>query len=96
MLTAGTTQIFLGTAPLRCAQYINANRIDGLAPPGMGTQAVIADDTVAGNVPSATVPFQYLQDGGVPVNGPAAQANRPARRRRLDAATDDAGCPGAP
>ncbi|MES1209872.1 MAG: IPT/TIG domain-containing protein, partial [Pseudomonadota bacterium] len=77
----GTTQIFLGTAPLRCVQYRNPNRIDGLAPAGTGTQAVMADDSIAGSVPSATVPFQYLQDGGV---GP------------VDAAVDDAGCPGGP
>ena len=83
VVALGTTQIFLGTTPLRCVQYSNANRIDGLAPPGMGTQAVIADDSIAGSVPTATVPFQYLQDGGIgPVDaGPTA---------------DDAGCPRGP
>jgi large repetitive protein len=91
----GTTQIFLGTAPLRCVQYGNANRIDGLAPPGMGTQAVIADDSIAGNVPTATVPFQYLQDGGV---GPtdAGPATGGSLGLNLDAAAADTGCRGTP
>ena len=94
----GTTQIFLGTAPLRCVQYSNVNRIDGLAPPGMGTQAVIADDAIAGNVPSATVPFQYLQDGGGPVNGGGAQSNGSPQpdAGSPDASAADAGCPRAP
>ncbi|MES1157857.1 MAG: IPT/TIG domain-containing protein [Haliangium ochraceum] len=96
----GTTQIFLGTAPLRCVQYSNANRIDGLAPPGTGTQAVLADDAVAGSVPGATVPFQYLQDGGVgPVDGFPPQPDAgPAYPDpgASGAMADDAGCPRAP
>ncbi len=100
----GTTQIFFGTAPLRCVQYSNANRIDGVAPPGTGTQAVIADDSVAGSVPNATLPFQYLQDGGV---GPADPARTQAdggasagpdasQAHAAEAANDDAGCPRGP
>lgn len=65
----GTTAIVFGSALLRCAQVVNANRIDGLAPPGTGTQAVYARDDNGGIQPGATVPFQYLQDGG---SGPDA------------------------
>ncbi len=99
----GTTQIFLGTAPLRCMQYSNANRIDGFAPPGMGTQAVIADDAVAGNVPTATVPFQYLQDGGVgpvdagpPPRGDGGGTSSFDGGHNFDASVYDAGCPRIP
>src|SRR6185312_5646216 len=41
-----TTDIYFGNAPLRCPRYISANRIEGIAPPGVGTLAVIADDSV--------------------------------------------------
>jgi len=55
-----TTEIFFGDLPLRCPRFVNGNRIDGLAPPGMGTRAVSAVDSLAGSIPNATLPFQYV------------------------------------
>jgi hypothetical protein len=86
----GTTGILFGTEPLRCPRYQNANRIDGLAPPGSGIVAVSADDTVSGNVPHATIPFPYLDDdgGAAPPDGGVADGGATA--------TTDAGCPVTP
>ncbi len=91
-----TTQIYFGTAPLRCPRYINGNRIEGIAPAGMGTQAVIADDSVSGSVPNQTVPFRYVQDAGAgPFDG-GADGGGAGTDAAADAGLDDAGCPGAP
>lgn len=86
---AQTTQIYFGTAPLRCVKYGNGNRIDGIAPPGVGTQAVIADDSVSGSIPNGTVPFRYVQDGGTDPYDASAGADP-------DGGAADAGCPGGP
>ncbi len=94
-----TTQIFFGELPLRCPRFINANRIDGLAPPGMGTLAVSAVDSLSGSIPNATVPFQYLQDdsstsliGAPPYDAAAGSGDAGAvDAGLLDAALADAG-----
>jgi len=95
-----TTQIYFGDAPLRCPRYSSANRIDGIAPPGMGTLAVIADDSVSGSVATQTVPFPYyVQDAGwSPLDG-GLDAGLDAGWSAgggPDAALNGTGCPGAP
>jgi hypothetical protein len=66
-----TTHVFFGGSPLLCPQFVNANRIAGLAPPGAGTEAVTASDDVGGAMPGAPVPFDYqggslvAPDGGI-------------------------------
>ena len=64
------TQILFGAAPLICPRVINANRIQGFAPPGAGTEPVTATDPDYGAMPGAPVPFNYTGgtpgDGGVP------------------------------
>jgi hypothetical protein len=90
-----TTQIYFGSAPLRCPRYSSSNRIDGIAPPGTGTQAVIADDSIAGIYAGKMMPFRYyVQDAGLEAldGGPNGDAGSLAP----DAGADDAGCPGAP
>jgi hypothetical protein len=87
-----TTEITVGGSPLLCPVVINANRIEGYVPPGMGTALVTAYDPVAGGQPGAAVPFLYLappdgSDGGVTADGGGPP----------DAASPfaDGGCPGA-
>lgn len=95
-----TTAIYFGNAPLRCPRYSSANRIDGIAPPGVGTLAVIADDSVSGIFPNATVPFRYdPQDAGPgPLDGGADGSADGATIGILapDAGLGGTDCPGAP
>jgi hypothetical protein len=104
-----TTQILFGTAtPLRCPTFVNANRIDGLAPPGVGTQAVTAVDSVSGAIPNATVPFHYTEDGDSTgpstIDADASQTagvagsdgGAPDADTDTDAAAPDGGCPLGP
>ena len=97
-----TTQIYFGNAPLRCPRYSSPNRIDGIAPAGEGTLAVIADDTVSSIFPNATVPFRYYVpdaaagslDGGAdggPTDGGSTGGLGPDGG--VDGGDD---CPGAP
>jgi hypothetical protein len=67
----GTT-VTVGGAPLLCPALVNANRIQGLVPPGTGTVAISASDTVGGSLPGATVTFSYVPgtaDAGAPTDG---------------------------
>jgi hypothetical protein len=79
-----TTVITFNGVPLLCPTFVNANRIQGLVPPGAGTAAVAAADPIGGSVAYANVPFTYI--GGAPP-GPSDAGS--------DAAPPpDAGCPG--
>jgi hypothetical protein len=103
-----TTQIFFGTTPLRCQTFVSANRIDGLAPAGVGTQAVSAVDSVSGSIPNATVPFQYTPDDDVTGLPPdvlafdtdagvdAGDGGAVDAGADADAGAPEAGCPGGP
>jgi hypothetical protein len=73
---AATTTITIGGAPLLCPMFVSANRIEGLVPPGSGTVAIAATDTVGGTLPGASVSFSYQPgtsdagaDGGCPGGG---------------------------
>ncbi len=76
------TQVTFNGVPLLCPRFVNGTRIEGLVPPGTGTAAVVAADPVGGTLPTANVPFQYL-DGPASDGGAAAAAALP-----------DGGCPG--
>jgi hypothetical protein len=79
-----STVITFDGVPLLCPTFVNANRIQGLVPPGAGTAAVAASDSIGGSLPSANVPFTYT---GVLAGPSDASAS--------DAATaPDGGCPG--
>ena len=94
---AGSTTINFGTTPLLCQTFVSANRIEGLAPPGSMTAAVNAVDSKSGSIPNATVPFQYLQDGGAA--GPTAPdglvAPNPDAGAADAAADPEIVCPGS-
>jgi len=83
---SATTVITFDGVPLLCPKLVNANRIQGLVPPGSGTATVLASDPIGGSVSYANVPFLYT---GGPLPGPsdagASDASPPA---------SDAGCPG--
>ncbi len=80
------TQIFFGGVPLICPRFVNANRIEGFAPPGTGTEPVTAYDPVYGAMPGAPVPFNYTGGTpGGPTDGGAQAAAIPAPM--------DGGCP---
>jgi hypothetical protein len=85
-----STEITVGDNPLLCPVLINANRIEGYVPPGMGTAPITAYDPIAGGQPGAAVPFFYLADGSD--GSVTADAGAPP-----DAASPfgDSGCPGA-
>ncbi len=94
--TPGTTQIYFGMAPLRCPRFGNSNRIDGIAPPGAGIQAVIADDSVTGSYPNGTVPFRYVQDGDADPTDGGTASDDGSVGLVSDTGTADASCAGAP
>ncbi len=57
---ASTTVITFAGRLLVCPRFVNANRIEGFTPPGMGTEMVEASDALGGSRPDAGVPFEYL------------------------------------
>jgi IPT/TIG domain len=60
-----STEVTIGDSPLLCAKLVNANRIEGLVPPGAGDAPVAAYDQIAGAASGTPVSFQYLADAGV-------------------------------
>jgi IPT/TIG domain len=80
-----STAITFDDVPLLCPILVNANRIEGYVPPGVGNELVTAYDPVAGEQPDAGVPFLYLAPPlGLP-DGAAADGG---------SAFADGGCPG--
>lgn len=87
---AATTVITFDGRLLVCPTFVNANRIEGFTPPGMGTETVEASDALGGSLMGADVPYGYLStvvdaadassDGAVSVAAPL---------------TPDGGCPGS-
>jgi hypothetical protein len=82
-----TTVITFDGRLLVCPTFVNANRIEGFTPPGMGTETVAAADALGGALTGADVPYGYLPavvdaaaDAAVSVAAPL---------------TPDGGCPGS-
>jgi hypothetical protein len=87
---ASTTVITFDGKLLVCPTFVNANRIQGFTPPGMGTESIEAADALGGAMPGAGVPFAYLTtvaDGGT-------DAAIDAALRVAAPLTPDGGCPG--
>jgi hypothetical protein len=83
---AGTTVITFKGRLLVCPTFVNANRIEGLTPPGAGIEMVEASDALGGAITGAGLPYEYLApdiDGGA--DGAVYAA----------AFTPDGGCPGS-
>jgi hypothetical protein len=85
-----TTGITVGGNPLLCPIVVNANRIEGYVPPGMGTELITAYDPIAGDQPGAGVPFLYL----APPDGSAGTAAADAATPDAASPFADGGCPG--
>ena len=84
---ASTTVITFDGRLLVCPRFVNANRIEGFSPPGMGTEMVQASDALGGSLPDADVPFEYLAAvGDAGADGAVYVASPP---------TPDGGCPGS-
>ena len=87
---AMTTVITFDGRLLVCPTFVNANRIEGFTPPGMGTEMVEASDAVGGSLPGADVPYGYLpavvSDAAATADGAASLAAP---------LTPDGGCPGS-
>jgi hypothetical protein len=84
---AATTVITFDGRLLVCPSFLNANRIEGFTPPGMGTEMVEASDALGSSLPGADVPYGYLPavvdaaaDGASSIAAPLAP---------------DGGCPGS-
>lgn len=86
------TQITFNGTPLLCPLFVNANRIQGLVPPGAGTEAVLASDPVGGTVTTGYVLFDYL--GGAPP-GPTDAGPVDAAVSSPPLPGPDGGCPGS-
>ena len=85
---AATTVITFDGRLLVCPTFVNANRIEGFTPPGMGTETIEASDALGGTMPGADVPYEYLP---TPVD---ADAGTDADAGVYPAAlTADGGCP---
>ena len=70
------TQILFGGAGLRCAVFVNENRIDGYTPPGTETVDVTATDPIGGDgssnqrfVYDVSLPSDLAPDAGCPDGG---------------------------
>jgi hypothetical protein len=92
---AATTVITFDGKLLVCPTFVNANRIEGLTPPGMGTETIEASDALGGSMPGADVPFEYLTTGGDAAADGATDAAVDAVRRFVAPLTPDGGCPGS-
>ena len=92
---AATTVITFNGRLLVCPTFVNANRIEGLTPPGTGTEMVEASDALGGSLSGADlegaeVPYEYLAavlDAGGATSDGAATVAAPV--------TPDGGCPGS-
>jgi IPT/TIG domain len=83
-----TTVITFDGKLLVCPTFVNANRIEGFTPPGLGSETIAASDALGGSLPGADVPFVYLAAGGdAGVDGAVTVAAPPL--------TPDGGCPGS-
>jgi hypothetical protein len=83
---AGTTVITFEGRLLVCPTFVNANRIEGLTPPGTGIEMIEASDALGGATTGPGVPYEYLAPVIDPGAGGAVDAAAP---------TPDAGCPGS-
>jgi hypothetical protein len=84
---AATTVITFDGRLLVCPTFVNANRIEGFTPPGMGTETVAAADALGGSLTGADVPYGYL---------PAVvDAAADAALSVAAPLTPDGGCPGS-
>jgi hypothetical protein len=88
---ASTTVITFDGRLLVCPRFVNANRIEGFTPPGMGTETIEASDAIGGSLSGADVPYEYqavVGDGSADAAGDGAvYVAAPL--------TPDAGCPGS-
>ena len=84
---ASTTVITFDGRLLVCPTFVNANRIEGFTPPGMGTEMIVASDALGGSLSEADVPYEYL----------ATEVDAAADAAFTVAAplTPDGGCPGS-
>jgi hypothetical protein len=87
-----STEITVDGNPLLCPVVVNANRIEGYVPPGMGLEHITANDPIAGGQPNVSVPFVYLAPPDGADGGLTADAAAPP-----DAGSPfvDGGCPGS-
>jgi hypothetical protein len=91
---ASTTVITFDGKLLVCPTFVNANRIEGLTPPGLGTETIEASDALGGSMPGGDVPFEYLTTVGDAAADGATDAAVDAARRLSAPLTPDGGCPG--
>ncbi len=82
-----TTVITFDGRLLVCPTFVNANRVEGFTPPGMGTETVAAADALGGSLTGAGVPYGYLP--AVVDAAADAAVSLPAPL------TPDGGCPGS-
>jgi IPT/TIG domain-containing protein len=78
-----STRIAFGGVALVCPTVVNANRIEGLTPPGSGEAPVTAADPVLGASDLGGATFSYDADAGADAEDSGA------------AALPDGGCPGS-
>jgi hypothetical protein len=90
---AATTVITFDGRLLVCPTFVNANRIQGFTPPGMGTETVEASDALGGSLMGADVRYGYLPGA---VDGAAAtSATSDGPVSVASPLTPDGGCPGS-
>jgi hypothetical protein len=92
---AATTVITFDGKLLVCPTFVNANRIEGLTPPGQGSETIEASDALGGSMPGGGVPFEYLTTVGDAAADGATDAGVDAVRRLAAPLTPDGGCPGS-
>jgi hypothetical protein len=87
---SSTTVITFDGKLLVCPRYVNANRIEGFTPPGLGSETVAASDALGGSLMGADVPYGY-----VPTVVDAADASSDGAVSVAAPLTPDGGCPGS-
>ena len=92
---ASTTVITFDGKLLVCPTFVNANRIEGLTPPGLGSETIEASDALGGSMPGADVPFEYLTTVSDAAADGATDGAVDAARRLAAPLTPDGGCPGS-
>ena len=94
---AATTVITFDGRLLVCPTFVNANRIQGFTPPGMGTKMVQASDAFGGSLQGtdlqgAEAPYDYLAAVDA---GAATSAMWDGAATVATPVTPDGGCPGS-
>jgi hypothetical protein len=92
---SATTVITFDGKLLVCPTFVNANRIEGLTPPGLGSETIEASDALGGSMPGADVPFEYLTTVSDAAADGATDGAVDAARRLAAPLTPDGGCPGS-